>query len=404
VTPGAADGAEPARRLPVRRGGACTPSPRPTGRSLHTVSPSDGAEPAPLCPRRSNPPGVTLYDRVADLPLTVDGFDLERAERDTTSGFTRVTTTVALRGPAVVGRGEDVTYDAEDHDALAVAPPALPTGEFTFASYAAALDDVELFAEPPDSEAAHQYRRWAVESAALDLALRQAGESLGSVLGRSYDPVRFVASTRLGEAGFGRIEELLDANPDLAFKLDPTDEWDEALVGRLAETGRVRVLDLKGYYEGTDVDTEPDADLYELVLSGFPDAVVEDARFTDETRPVLAGHEDRLSWDYPVTGVESVADLPVEPEWLNVKPSRFGTVESLLSFLEYCEDEGIRLYGGGQFELGVGRRHVQVLASLFYPDAPNDVAPSAYNDPESEGALPRSPLVFDGSHVGFGGR
>jgi hypothetical protein len=335
---------------------------------------------------------MTPYERVADLPLTVEGYDLERRERATSSDFTRVTTTVALSGPAMVGRGEDVTYDTADHDALQAAPPALPTGEFTVAGFSAVLDEVELFPEPPDRETARQYRRWALESAALDLALRQSDESLGSVVGRTYDPVRFVASTRLGDAGFDRVASLLDANPDLEFKLDPTPEWDEDLVERLAETGRVRVLDLKGYYEGTDVDAEPDAALYELVLSGFPDAVIEDARFTSETEAILAERADRLAWDYPITGVESVRALPVDPDWLNVKPSRFGTVESLLEFLEYCEREDIRLYGGGQFELGVGREHVQALASLFYPDAPNDVAPPAYNDPDPTGELPRSPL------------
>ena len=345
---------------------------------------------------------MTLYERVADLPLVVDDTDLVRAERETSSDFTRVTTTVALHGGGAVGRGEDVTYEATDHEALLAAPPTLPTGEFTLDAYSAALDDVDLFPEPPERETARHYRRWAVESAALDLALRQAGTNLGAALDRSYDPVRFVASTRLGEAGFERIETMLAANPALEFKLDPTPEWDADLVERLADTGRVQVLDLKGYYEGTEVDAEPDPDLYRLVLEGFPEAVVEDAAFTDATRPVLADHEDRLAWDYPITGVASVRELPVAPRWLNVKPSRFGTVASLLDFLEHCEAEGIELYGGGQFELGVGRGQIQALASLFYPDAPNDVAPAGYNDPEPAGDLPESPLGPSEDPAGLG--
>ena len=43
------------------------------------------------------------------------------------------------------------------------------------------------------------YRRWAFESAALDLALRQAGTSLAAALGREARPVTFVVSLRLGE-------------------------------------------------------------------------------------------------------------------------------------------------------------------------------------------------------------
>jgi hypothetical protein len=93
--------------------------------------------------------------------------------------------------------------------------------------------------------------------------------------------------------------------------------------------------------------------------------------------------------------VHSVADLlalPVEPGWQNIKPSRFGTVAGLLECIEHCDANGIRMYGGGQFELGVGRRHIQLLASLFYPDGPNDVAPSDYNVGEPRPGLPASPL------------
>ena len=43
------------------------------------------------------------------------------------------------------------------------------------------------------------YRRWAYESAALDLALRQNGMSLHEALGREPRPVNFVVSLRLGE-------------------------------------------------------------------------------------------------------------------------------------------------------------------------------------------------------------
>ena len=72
------------------------------------------------------------------------------------------------------------------------------------------------------------------------------------------------------------------------------------------------------------------------------------------------------------------------------------TLGGVIGFLEkgraHCEANGIRMYGGGQFELGVGRRHIQVLASLFYPDGPNDVAPSEYNTGAPRPGLPGSPL------------
>ncbi len=198
-----------------------------------------------------------------------------------------------------------------------------------------------------------------------------------------------------------RVHRLLEIQPGLEFKLDPTPEWSESLVEELAATGAVRTLDLKGHYEGTDVETPPDADLYERLVTAFPEAVIEDPALTGVTRPLLEGHEGRIAWDVPITGVESVESLPFEPAWLNIKPSRFGSVERLLATIEYCEQRDIQMYGGGQFELDVGRHQIQSLASLFYPDGPNDVAPMGYNDPEPGERLPASPLASPAPEGGF---
>ncbi len=342
------------------------------------------------------------FDAVADLPLSIASVGRTRRDRDTSSGFVRATTTFHLSGAGATGRGEDVTYDTEDHDALGDATFDL-AGDYTLSSFSTHLDDVDLFpTKQPEREPSRHYRRWAVESAALDLALRQADLSLAEAVGRDPDPVRFVASTRLGDPPTtDRLDAVLDTYPGTEFKLDPTPEWDDELIAAVAATDAVRILDLKGLYEGTQVDVDPDPALYETLLDAFPDAIVEDPGLTPETRPLFDGAEDRVSWDYPITGVTSVEDLPFEPSWLNVKPSRFGTVASLFETIEWAEARGVRLYGGGQFELGVGRDHIQLLASLFYPDGPNDVAPGGYNDPEVPAGLPTSPLSAPTNGVGL---
>ena len=117
--------------------------------------------------------------------------------------------------------------------------------------------------------------------------------------------------------------------------------------------------------------------------------IVEDAAFTPETRQLVESQPHRLSFDSPIDSVESLRSLPVEPGWCNIKPSRFGTLESLFDTIEYCKQEGIELYGGGQFELSSGRTAVQTLAALFYPDGPNDMAPRIFNDPRGITAVPR---------------
>jgi hypothetical protein len=59
------------------------------------------------------------------------------------------------------------------------------------------------------------------------------------------------------------------------------------------------------------------------------------------------------------------------------------------------------MYGGGQFELGVGRGHIQYLASLFHADTPNDTAPTGFNEVDPPAGLPTSPLEPASSAVGF---
>jgi len=349
----------------------------------------------------------TLYRKVAELPVEVAGYRTIRNERPVSSDFVRVTTTVELAGPGGdrAGRGEDVTYDAEDHDDY---PAELDlAGQFTFTGLSRRLGELSaadggrgLFGRPPLHDMSLAHRRWAFESAALDLALRQNGLSLGAALGLEYRPVRFVVSTRHD------IEPWLELYPELEFKLDPTPEWDNALLERLAASGAVRVVDFKAFYRGTPVDMTPDPELYARVVRALPEAVVEDAGVTGETCGVLGASIERLSWDAPIHSwrdvevMARVSGLEL-PRYLNIKPSRFGTVEALFDCVEHALEHGIVLYGGGQFELGPGREQIQVLAALLYPDGPNDVAPPGYNEPEPRPGLSTSPLSPPVSPAGF---
>lgn len=337
-----------------------------------------------------------LYDHIADLPLSIANASVERHERETMK-FTRATTVVSLSGEGETGRGEDVTYDAELHPAPA---PDL-SGEYTLAEFSAEVADRDLFPEGDNDHPAYRnYRQWAFESAALDLALRQGDTDLGTELGREYDPINFVYSPTLGDPpSADALHEWRERDPDLQFKLDAEDDWSDSLVSELSTFG-VRVVDFKALYEDADVAGSADPLLYERVVEEFPEAILEDPAWTDDTYPVLDSVRDRISWDVPITGVESVQELPFEPSWLNSKPSRFGSIESLLDTIDYCENHGIELYGGGQFELGVGRRQIHLVASLFYPNSPNDTAPSGYNDPEPPADLPKSPLEI-GDVAGF---
>jgi L-alanine-DL-glutamate epimerase-like enolase superfamily enzyme len=347
--------------------------------------------------------GESTWERLADLPVRIESYALEGLRASVSSGFERKSTVIRLRGGGHEGLGEDVTYDAVDHDILQAAGAVLPlAGRFTLRSLSEHLAELELFPEPPQRAVSARYRTWAFESAALDLALRQAGTSLHAALGRTPEPVRFVVSLRLGEPpSIEPLSRRLALYPGLQFKLDPTSSWDEALIAQLAATGAVESVDFKAYYTGSIVDQAPDPVLYRRVAEALPHAWIEDPALTEQTDAVLAAHRERFSWDAPIHSVADIEALRYPPRMVNIKPSRLGGLRNLLDAFDHCAARGIGNYGGGQFELGVGRGQIQYLASLFHADAPNDVAPSAYNLPEPPAGLPPSPLPPAPAPTGF---
>ena len=346
---------------------------------------------------------MSTYALVADLPLTIEGQSFDRLEQPVSSEFTRVTTVVRLAGAGEEGLGEDVTYNGQDHEQFVSDGASLPlAGEWTIDSFSRHLDGLELWPEPPGMAAFRDYRRWSLESAALDLALRQVGRSLADAVGREPRAVSFVVSMRLGEPStLEPVKKVLALYPETMFKLDAVADWTPELVAELAALGVVDSIDLKGAYEGTVVDNPPNPELYRMVAEGFPEAWIEDPALTDETEPVLAPHRDRITWDAPIHSVGDIEALPFPPRTINVKPSRFGTLRRLGEAYDYCAERGIAVYSGGQFELGVGRGQIQYLASLFHPDTPNDVAPGKYNVSPPEPGLPTSPLEPAPAPTGF---
>ena len=348
------------------------------------------------------------YERIAELPLEIESYALDPLELAFGEDFTRYTTLIRLSGGGHEGIGEDVTYDGLDHVAFQSEGTGLPlAGSYSLDSFSARLEGLELWQTPPTRETSRDFRRWALESAALDLALRQADRSLADALGREPRPLVFVVSMRLGGLSAGepetaeRVLRMLESYPGTRFKLDPTNTWTPELVEQLAATGAIDSVDLKGFYRGTPVDVVTDPELYRMVAEAFPDAWIEDPDLTDETLPVLEPHRDRITWDAPIHSVADIDARPWKPRMVNIKPSRFGSLRNLCAAYDYCEREGIQAYGGGQTELGEGRGHIQYLASLFHPDTPNDTAPGGYNRPDTPEGLPQSPLEPRLAPVGF---
>ena len=341
---------------------------------------------------------MATFDALADLPIEIDDYELEGLEHDA-GNFDRLTTVIHVRGAGEEGLGEDVTYDGVDHIALQDAGPVHDlSAPSTIGGLCELVGTLDLFPAEPSRDVSRLYRRWAFESAALDLALRQAGRPLHEVLGREPRPVRFVASMRLAPldpeavSSIEPVRRKLDRYPDLRLKLDPANDWTDELIAELEATDAIDSLDLKGFYRGTPVDVETDPVLYRKIAETFPEAWLEDPDLNDQTRPVLEPHFARVTWDAPIHSIADIEALPFEPTMVNIKPSRVGSLEHLCAMYDYCDANGIGAYGGGQWELGVGRGQIQYLASLFHPDTPNDTAPRGYNEAEPPPGLPTSPM------------
>jgi hypothetical protein len=345
----------------------------------------------------------SLWPRVAGLELVIEGCEYERLHCVLAHEFERITTHVRLAGAGVDGLGEDVSVFREDGTTLHETRPPLPlAGEWTLAGFSEHLATLDLWPDPPEWDAALRYRRWAFESAALDLALRQSGRSLHDVLGLEPRPVRFVNSLGLGrEPSIAPLHRRLERSPGVRFKLDAEAAWPAALVDEVAETGAVDTIDFKGQYGLEVKDPGALAALYERIPEAFPGAYLEDPHDLPGVAPRLADHLDRVSYDAPIHGVRDIGATPLAGRVVNVKPTRIGSLSGLFEVYARCAREGRPMYGGGMGELGVGRGQIELLASLFHPDGPNDVAPSAYNEDDPAGDLPPSPLPPSPGSTGF---
>jgi L-alanine-DL-glutamate epimerase-like enolase superfamily enzyme len=347
--------------------------------------------------------GESRWPRIAELPLVVERCEYDRLHAVLAYEFERVTTHVRLVGAGADGLGEDVSVHREDGTALHETQPSLPLdGEWTLAGFCDHLATLELWPQPPEWDAAVRFRRWAFESAALDLALRQAGRSLHDVLGLEPQPVRFVNSLGLGkEPSIEPVRRRLARSPGVGFKLDAEATWAPALVDEVAATGAVDTIDFKGQYGFEVEDPEALGALYDHVLAAFPDAYLEDPHDLPEIAQRLGDHLERVSYDAPIRGPEDIGATPLAARVVNVKPSRIGGLSALFDVYARCAREQRPMYGGGMGELGVGRGQIELLASLFHADAPNDVAPSAYNEDDPPGDLPASPLAPRPAATGF---
>ena len=187
----------------------------------------------------------------------------------------------------------------------------------------------------------------------------------------------------------------------LGFKLDPENDWTPELIEELRGLAPVHVLDLKGHYRGTPVDVDTDPELYRAVAETFPEAYLEDPDVNDDTRALLEPLADRVTWDAPLHSLADITSLEWKPKAINSKPSRFGSIEEVLSVYAHCEREGIAIYGGGQGEVEVGRGQIQYLGIPLPPGHAERHRALGLQRPAVPSGLPTPPMDPVPSATGF---
>jgi hypothetical protein len=254
---------------------------------------------------------IDLWTAVKDLPIAIESSAFEAAMPSGPTGLEDYSTTqLRLQGRGEEGVGEQVGL-ADAQESLRASDFPL-TGEWaTLADFLAHVDTIDMWAEPPEYELARNWRRWTFESAALDLALRQSATSLPEVLGRTPQPVTFVTSFGLGDPpDVGKVAGRRAMHPTVGFKLDVAPSWTQEIMDRVAAVEGVATIDFKGQY-GLEIEDESALlAMYERTLATFTEAVFEDPHDHPAILELLTPISDRVSYDAPITSVESIAQAP----------------------------------------------------------------------------------------------
>lgn len=333
---------------------------------------------------------TALWTAVKDLPLSIETYAFELLTPSGSHGMENYfTTQLHLRGRGEEGIGEQVG----PHEGLSGRHYPIVGEWATLADFLAHLDTIDMWPTPPEHELLRHWRRWTFESAALDLALRQAETNLPEILGMSPRPLTFVNSFGLGDPPDGdKVARRRAMHPTVGFKLDVEPSWTQEIMDRIAAVEGVATIDFKGQYGIPVADEDALLAMYERTVATFTDVIFEDPHDLPAVREILAPVAERVSYDGPITTVESLEATVFPARIVNIKPCRVGRLPELSRLYEHCAAVGLRTYNGGMGELGVGRGQAQLLAAMFHPDEPNDIAPTDYNLEDIPADLPASPL------------
>jgi hypothetical protein len=306
----------------------------------------------------------------------------------------RPSSVVRLSGAGCTGKGENVAFEPGEHERFV----ATVNAWFHEHGSARLLEVGSALPGFPSS-----YERAALEAALVDLALRQANLTLADLTGIERGSLRFVASLAATDEPLAAIGALRAAGFRGELKLDVTPSWSREVRSSLRGVSGVSIADFK---------RRGDAEFGETIAALFPDALLEDP--PDAFTPNVTSRA-RIVRDATLLDESAVAAALARDESVNLKAPRMGGPLAVLRSLELAlrhertpkataipVSSGSNAYLGGMFEVGIGRVQARLLAALYCPAAPNDLALNPRAAPGAPRSIDESPAPMHFDAPGFG--
>ena len=227
----------------------------------------------------------------------------------------------------------------------------------------------------------HQMAKAAVEMAAWDLAARQRGVSLSTVLGGTRTSIESGVSIGIQDS----LDELVErvaierAAGYRRIKIKIKPGWDVAAVARIRDRFAddplmPLMVDANAAYTLADAPHLAELDRFDLMMIEQPldyDDIRDHARLQRELRTAICLDESIHSVRAAAEAIELGACRII-----NIKPGRVGGHAESLRLHDLTAAHGIPVWHGGMLESGIGRAHNIHLSTLPNFSLPGDVAAS----------------------------
>jgi O-succinylbenzoate synthase len=224
----------------------------------------------------------------------------------------------------------------------------------------------------------HNMAKAALEMAAWDLFARQAGVSLSTLLGGTWDAIESGVSIGIQDS----LEELVErvgierAAGYRRVKIKIKPGWDIRAVETLRHAyGDVPLMvDANAAYTLEDAEHLAALDGFELMMIEQPldyDDLRDHARLQRRIRSDICLDESIHSVRAAAQAIEQNACRVI-----NIKPGRIGGHAAAVRLHDLAAAHGIPVWHGGMLESGIGRAHNIHLSTLANFRLPGDVAAS----------------------------